>query len=61
MGAPATFGAFLPGFGRDYEASTTANVTSTAGDATLSVADPNPSNSRSASMTRCGRAAMPRR
>jgi hypothetical protein len=39
MGTPATFGAFLPGFGRDYEASTTANVISSAGDAALSVAD----------------------
>jgi autotransporter-associated beta strand protein len=39
-GAPATFGAFTPGVARDYSASTTANVISTAGDATLSVADP---------------------
>ncbi len=36
----AGFGAFQPGVGRTYEASTTANVTSTAGDATLSVSDP---------------------
>jgi hypothetical protein len=36
----ASFGAFQPGVGRTYEASTTANVTSTAGDARLSVSDP---------------------
>ena len=40
MGAPVTFGAFIPGIDRTYEASTTATITSTAGDATLSVADP---------------------
>jgi hypothetical protein len=40
LGAPATFGAFTPGVDRDYLASTTANVISTAGDASLSVADP---------------------
>ena len=40
LGAPATFGAFTPGVDKDYTASTTANVISTAGDATLSVADP---------------------
>ncbi len=40
LGAPASFGAFTPGVGIDYAASTTANVISTAGDATLSVADP---------------------
>jgi hypothetical protein len=39
MGAPAQFGAFTPGVAKDYTASTSANVTSTAGDATLSVAD----------------------
>ena len=37
---PATFGAFTPGVARDYTASTTADVLSTAGDATLSVSDP---------------------
>jgi beta-galactosidase GanA len=36
----ASFGAFTPGVARTYEASATANVTSTAGDATLSVSDP---------------------
>ena len=40
MGAPAQFGAFTPGIAKDYTASTTATVISTAGDATLSVADP---------------------
>jgi Zn-dependent M28 family amino/carboxypeptidase len=39
VGAPASFGAFMPGVARDYFASTTANVISTAGDAVLSVAD----------------------
>ena len=37
LGAPATFGAFQAGVDRTYEASTTANVISTAGDATLTV------------------------
>jgi hypothetical protein len=40
LGAPASFGAFTPGVTKDYTASTTANVISTAGDATLSVSDP---------------------
>ena len=40
LGTPAAFGAFTPGATKDYTASTTANVVSTAGDATLSVADP---------------------
>jgi hypothetical protein len=40
LGAPASFGAFTPGLGKDYFATTSANVISTAGDATLSVADP---------------------
>jgi hypothetical protein len=40
LGPAATFGAFTPGLAHDYTASTTANVISTAGDATLSVADP---------------------
>ena len=42
LGAPASFGAFTPGVAKTYEASTSANVTSTAGDALLSVADPSP-------------------
>ncbi len=40
LGAPASFGSFTPGVDRTYGASTTANVISTAGDATLSVSDP---------------------
>ena len=39
LGAPASFGPLTPGISRDYGASTTASVTSTAGDASLSVAD----------------------
>jgi hypothetical protein len=37
LGAPASFGAFSPGVDRTYDASTTATVTSTAGDARLTV------------------------
>ncbi len=40
LGTPATFGAFTPGVTRDYTATQTANVISTAGDATLTAADP---------------------
>jgi hypothetical protein len=40
LGAPASFGAFTPGVTKDYTASTTANVISTAGDAALTVSDP---------------------
>jgi hypothetical protein len=40
LGPAASFGSFVPGLARDYDASTSATVTSTAGDATLSVADP---------------------
>ncbi|MDA0184496.1 M6 family metalloprotease domain-containing protein [Solirubrobacter phytolaccae] len=40
LGTPASFGAFTPGAQKDYYASTKATVISTAGDATLSVADP---------------------
>jgi hypothetical protein len=39
LGTPAAFGAFTPGVAKTYDASTTANVISTAGDATLSAAD----------------------
>jgi hypothetical protein len=39
LGAPASFGSFLPGVARDYDASTTVTVVSSAGDATLSVSD----------------------
>jgi hypothetical protein len=44
LGAPASFGNFTPGIAKTYTASTTATVISTAGDATLSVADPSPTN-----------------
>ncbi len=40
LGSPAAFGAFTPGVAKTYTASTTANVITTAGDATLSVSDP---------------------
>ena len=40
LGGPATFGAFTPGVGHEYTAQTTANVISTAGDATLSASGP---------------------
>src|SRR3954468_5416143 len=40
LGPAAAFGPFQPGMTRDYTASTTASVTSTAGDAALTVADP---------------------
>jgi hypothetical protein len=36
LGGPASFGAFTPGVAKDYSASTTATITSTAGDAALS-------------------------
>jgi predicted acyl esterase len=40
LGGAASFGAFTPGLDKEYTASTTANVISTAGNATLSVSDP---------------------
>ncbi len=40
LGTPASFGPFTAGVARTYTAGTTANVISSAGDATLSVADP---------------------
>jgi hypothetical protein len=39
-GAPASFGSFTPGATQDYSATNTATVTSSAGDAALSVSDP---------------------
>jgi aminopeptidase N len=39
LGSAATFGAFTPGIAKDYLATTTATVVSTAADAALSVAD----------------------
>ena len=41
LGGPASFGAFAPGVAKTYNATTTANVISTAGDAALSVSGPN--------------------
>jgi hypothetical protein len=40
LGAPASFGPFTPGITKTYLATTDATVTSTAGDALLSVSDP---------------------
>jgi len=40
LGGPVALGPFLPGEAHDYTATTTATVTSTAGDATLSVSPP---------------------
>jgi uncharacterized repeat protein (TIGR01451 family) len=40
LGTSPSFGAFTPGLAKEYTAQTTANVTSTAGDATLTVSDP---------------------
>jgi hypothetical protein len=37
---PVTLGAFTPGVAKDYDASTTATVTSTAGDTALTVSEP---------------------
>jgi hypothetical protein len=42
LGTPADFGPFAAGVAKDYQASTTANVISSAGDARLSVSDPSP-------------------
>ena len=44
LGTAPAFGAFTPGIDKDYTAGTTATVISTAGDATLSVADPSSTN-----------------
>jgi hypothetical protein len=40
LGPPASFGAFTPGVDKTYDAATTATVTSTAGNAALSVSGP---------------------
>jgi hypothetical protein len=40
LGSPASFGAFSLGVAHDYDANMTASINSSAGDATLSVADP---------------------
>jgi hypothetical protein len=44
IASAATFAPFTPGVGADYDATTTANVISTAGNANLSIADPAPTN-----------------
>jgi hypothetical protein len=44
LGAAPSFGAFTPGVAREYTASTTANVITTAGDALLTVSDPAATN-----------------
>jgi cytochrome c len=44
LGGPAQIGALTPGVGAEYTASVPAVVTSTAGDAALTVADPDPTN-----------------
>ena len=44
LGGPATFGALTPGVAAEYTASVSAIVTSTAGDAALTVADPDPTS-----------------
>ena len=46
LGANASFGAFVPGVAREYTASTTANVISSAGDATLVALRPGPADQR---------------
>ncbi len=46
LGAPASFGVFTPGVAKDYTASTTADVVSTAGDAALTVSGPEPPQQR---------------
>ena len=40
LAGPADLGQFIPGADREYTATTTANVISTAGNATLSASDP---------------------
>jgi photosystem II stability/assembly factor-like uncharacterized protein len=40
LGAPASFGAFTPGVDKTYDAATTADVVSTAGDAALTASGP---------------------
>ena len=44
LGAPASFGTFAPGVTRDYLASTSVTVTSSAGNAALTVSDPSATN-----------------
>jgi hypothetical protein len=44
VGAPASLGAFTPGVDKVYTTTTPATVTSTAGDALLTVSDPDTAN-----------------
>jgi hypothetical protein len=44
LGTAPSFGSFTPGIDKDYTASTTATVITTAGDAALSVTDPSSTN-----------------
>jgi len=44
LGPAASFGAFTPGVAREYTASTSATVISTAGDASLTAGDPSTTN-----------------
>jgi hypothetical protein len=44
LGGPATFSPFIPGIGNNYDATSMANVISTAGDGNLSIADPATTN-----------------
>ena len=44
LGTPGSFTAFIPGLARDYNTTMTASVTSTAENATLTVADPSATN-----------------
>jgi beta-glucosidase len=44
LGSAPSFGTFTPGVDNTYTATTTATITSTAGDATLSVVDPDPAH-----------------
>ena len=46
LGAPASFGTFTPGIAKTYDATTTANVISTAGDAALTGRRPPPRQRR---------------
>ena len=63
LGAPATFGAFTPGIDKEYTATTTASVISTAGDATLTVSEPGYARQRAVQPGRAaaGGAVVPRR
>ena len=55
LGGPASFGAFTPGVAKDYTASTTANVVSTAGDAALTTERSGPPDERDVRAARTGR------